>query len=152
MNAQDTANNVLIDLDAESQYDLLSDAGTAPVGIAPFHCYDGVDEVFVRSLRARPTPALGRKQQAVLSFPEHAVQMEQSGRLQNDGGTENARPAHEKGAQTGDDPIGGAQVRHTLAAAIEDQQLMPEQRRFGNNGTESARPCESGHGDDQMNE
>jgi hypothetical protein len=33
-----------------------------------------------------------------------------------------------------------------IAAAIEDQQLMPDQRGFDNNGTESARPCQSGHG------
>jgi hypothetical protein len=52
-------------------------------------------------------------------IPQHTVQMQQSGRLQNDGGTENTCPAHEKGTQTGDDPIGGAQVRRTLAAAIE---------------------------------
>jgi hypothetical protein len=78
--------------------------------------------------------------------------MQQGGRLQNDGGTENTYPAHEKGTQTGDDPIGGAQVRRTLAAAIDDQQLMPDQRGFGNNGTESARPCQSRHGDNQMNE
>jgi len=31
MNTQETANNILVDLDAESQRDLLSDAGTAPV-------------------------------------------------------------------------------------------------------------------------
>ena len=31
-------------------------------------------------------------------------------------------------------------IRVTLAAAIEDQQLMPDQRGFGNNGTEAARP------------
>jgi hypothetical protein len=67
--------------------------------------------------------------------------MQQSGRLQNDGGTKKACPAHEKGTQTGDDPIGGAQVGRTLATAIEDQQLMPDERGFGNNGTESARPC-----------
>ena len=78
--------------------------------------------------------------------------MQQSGRLQNDGGTENACPAHEKGTQTGDDPIGGAEIGRTLAAAIEDQQLMPDQHGFGNNGTEPARPCQSGHGDNQMNE
>ena len=52
--------------------------------------------------------------------------MQQSGRLQNDGGTENARPAHEQGAQADDEPVGGTQVRRTLTAAIEDQQLMPE--------------------------
>src|SRR5215472_13602330 len=40
----------------------------------------------------------------------------------------------------------------TLAPAIEDQQLMPDHHGFGDNGTESTRPCQSGHGNDQMNE
>ena len=136
MNTQDTANDILVDLDAESQRDLLSNAGTAPVGIAPFHSHDGIDEIFLRSLRARATPALGRKQEAVLSFPQHTVETQQSGRLQNDGGTENACRAHEKGAQASDDTIRGAQVGRTLSAAIEDQQLMADQRGFGDNGTE----------------
>jgi hypothetical protein len=68
MDAQDAANHILVDLDAESQRDLLGNAGAAPVGITPFHGNDGLDEFFPRSLRARPTPALGRKQQAVLPF------------------------------------------------------------------------------------
>jgi hypothetical protein len=128
MKAQDTANNVLIDLDAESQRDLLGDAGTAPVGITTFHCNDGVDELSLRPLRARPTPVLGRKQHAVLSFSSaHCGEMQQSGRLQN----YNACAAHEEGTQTADDPIGGAQVGGALTAAIEDQQLMPHQRGFG---------------------
>ena len=110
-------------------------------GLRCFHCYNGVNEVFFRSLRTRPVPALRRKQQAVLSFPQDTVEMEQSGRLQNDGGTENACRAHEKSAQAGDDTIRGTQVGCTLAAAIEDQQLMPDQRGFGNNGMDSARPC-----------
>ena len=46
VNAQDTANNILIDRDAEGQRDLLSDAGTAPTGIAKLHANDGIDEVF----------------------------------------------------------------------------------------------------------
>jgi hypothetical protein len=78
--------------------------------------------------------------------------VQQCRRLKNDGGTENVCPEHEKGTQTGDDPIGGAQLRRTLAAAIEDEQLMPDQYGFRNNGAESARPCQSRHGDNQMNE
>ena len=39
-----------------------------------------------------------------------------------------------------------------LAPAIEDPQLMPDQHGFGDNGTESTRPCQSGQRDDQMNE
>jgi len=126
VNAQDAANNILVDLDAESQRDLLSNAGTSPVEIAPFHCKDGGDEVFLRTLWARPTPSLGRKQYVVLSFPQHIVETQQRGRLQNNGGTEKACRAHEKGAQTGDDAIPDAQVGSTLAAAIEDQQLMTD--------------------------
>jgi hypothetical protein len=39
-----------------------------------------------------------------------------------------------------------------LAPAIEDEQLMPDQHGFGDNGTKSTRPRQSGQGDDQMNE
>ena len=46
----------------------------------------------------------------------------------------------------------GAQVGRTLAAAIEDQQLMLDQHRFGNDGTDSSWLCQSDYGDDQMNE
>src|SRR5512141_9225 len=88
-----------------SQRDLLSDAGTAPGRITTFHRHDSVDEVFSWSLRARPTPAPRRKQHSVLSFPHHTLEMQQGGRLQNDGGTENPYPAHEKDTQPGDDPI-----------------------------------------------
>ena len=53
--------------------------------------------------------------------------MEQGGRFQNDGGTENACRPHEESAQAGDDTISGTQVGRTLSATIEDQQSMPDQ-------------------------
>jgi hypothetical protein len=98
MNAQHTADKVFIDLHTESQRGLLSNAGTTPAGIAPFHCHDGLDEVFVGSLRARPTAVPRRKQHAGLSFAQHTVEMQQSGRLQDDGGTKDTRRAHEQRA------------------------------------------------------
>jgi hypothetical protein len=39
-----------------------------------------------------------------------------------------------------------------LAPAIEDEQLMPDQHGFGDNGTESTRPRQSGQSYDQMND
>jgi hypothetical protein len=152
VNAQDATNIILVDFNTESQRDLLSKAGAAPAGIAPFHCYNGVNEVFPRSLRPRPVLALGRKQQTVLPFCQHTVEMKQSGRLQNDGGPENACRADEKSAQAGDDTICGTQVGCTLSTTIEDQKLMSDQHGFGDDGTESARLCQSGQSDDQMNE
>jgi len=152
MRTQHTADNVLIDLHAKSQRNLLSNAGATPAGISPFHCHDGLDEVVVGSLRARPTAAARRKQHAVLSFAQHDVEMQQSGRLQNDGGTKDTCRSHKQRAQAEDDPISGMQVCRTLAPAIEDDQLMPDQHGFGDNGTESTGPRQSSQGDDQMNE
>jgi len=152
MNAEDAANNNLVDLDAESQHDLPGDTGTAPLGIAPFHGNDRIDEFSFRSLGARPTPARGRKQYAVLSFAQQAVEMQQSERFQNNSGTENPRWPDEERAQPGDDPIYGTQVWRTFASAAEDQQLMPYEYGLGDNRTESARPCQSRHDHNQMNE
>jgi hypothetical protein len=58
----------------------------------------------------------------------------------------------EKSAQPGDDPICRAQVGRTLAPAIEDQQLLPDQHGFGDNGAEATRPYQLGQGDDHMND
>jgi Replication initiator protein A len=44
MNPQDTANNILVDINAESQCDLLGNPGTAPAG---FHFNDGVYAFFL---------------------------------------------------------------------------------------------------------
>ena len=59
MNAEDTANHILVDCKAESQRDLLGDSGATPVEITPFQFNDCVDEFFIRSFRARRTAALG---------------------------------------------------------------------------------------------
>jgi hypothetical protein len=46
-------------------------------------------------------------------------------------------PAHEQGAQTGDDTIFGSQVGRALSAAIQDAQLMFDEHRFGNDRPEA---------------
>lgn len=46
--------------------------------ITPFRFNDGIDEFFGRSFGARPTPLIGRKQEAVLSFDEHVMETQQS--------------------------------------------------------------------------
>jgi hypothetical protein len=70
----------------------------------------------------------------------------------DDGGTQNACRDHEKGTQTGDEPLCGAQVGSTLAGAIEDAELMFDEQRFGNDGTEPSRPCKPDDGDNQIKE
>src|SRR3954454_3465831 len=150
IDVQDATNQILVDLDTESQRDLLSNAGTTPIRVAPFHCNDGIDEFRVRSLWARPLVAFGRKQNSVLSFAQQAVKMQQRGRLQSNSGTQDTCRADEKRAQSHDDPIGGSQIGSTFATSTEDQHLIPNQHGFGNNGTESTGSCESRQGHHQM--
>jgi hypothetical protein len=52
------------------------------------------------------------------------VKMQERRRLEHEGGAEKTRRANEKRAQTGAQPVGGAQVRRTLAAAVQDQKLL----------------------------
>ncbi len=125
---------------------------TAPAGIPLLHGDDGIDEFLVHTLRAGSTRPRTRKQHPVLSFLQNIVQVQQGGGPQTNGCTEEARWPHEQGAQAGDDPIRGTQVGSTLAATLEDQQLMPEQHRFGHDGPETTWPSQPHQGDDQMNE
>jgi hypothetical protein len=82
MNAQDTTNSILVDFNGKSYRDLLGDSGATPVGITPLHFNDRVDEFFIRPFRARLTPALERKEQAIFSLRHHLVEMQQ-GRWRN---------------------------------------------------------------------
>src|SRR6516225_5739413 len=68
MSGENATHDILVDLDAEGQGELLSHSRATPVRITQFHFNDCVDEFFVRSFWARLTPTLGRKQHAVLSF------------------------------------------------------------------------------------
>src|SRR5437870_4787616 len=152
MHCQNATYDVFVDLDTEGQRDLLGNSRAAPTGITPFHFNDGIDEFFGRSFRTSPTAVFGGEQLSVLSFDQHLVEMQQSRRPENDRGSHNPCRRHEKGAQTGDNPIRNAEVGSSFPTAIQNQQLMSHQRRFSNDGPESTRPCKSQYGDDHMNE
>src|SRR5258708_7461553 len=53
--ARNSSNDILVDFNAKGQGDLLGDARTAPIGIAPFHLNDSLDEFPLRSLWPRST-------------------------------------------------------------------------------------------------
>jgi hypothetical protein len=55
---------------------------------------------------------------------------------------------HEKG----DNPVGNAQVGSSLPTAIQEEDLMPNQRGFGDDGTKTTRFYRPDDSDDQMNE
>src|SRR5207244_12994687 len=78
------------------------------------------------------------------------METQESRRPQNDGAPQNACRKDKKTAQPSNNPIRNAQVRGPLPPAIENQQLMANQRGFGNDGTKPAGFRESNYGDDYM--
>ena len=76
--------------------------------------------------------------------------MQERRRLEHEGGAEKTRRANEKYAQTGDQPVGGAQVRRTLAATVQDQKLLSNQDGLGDHAPEPSWLCQSDDRDHQM--
>jgi len=119
MNAQDTANHILVDLNAESQRDLLGNSRTAPVGITSFHFDDGVDELWFGPFGPDRRPRLGENQQAIFSSAEQAVEDAAEWKTSDTTSrTGNAFRAHEQSTPTSDDTIRarrlGARLRPRL--------------------------------------
>src|SRR5262249_24100089 len=126
--------------------------GQPPTRIPSFHFHNDVDEFFGGALRTRMAVALRRKQQAIFSLGQRLVQMQQRGRLQSNSRTEKAGSTDEECAQTGDHPVQRAQIRRPFTAAVQDEQLMPEQYGLCQHATEPARVSQPNNGDDQMHQ
>ena len=117
---ENPSNHVFVDGDGESQGNLLSDARTAPGGIALLHLDDGINEFSTGSSGPGPPPLLGREEAAILSVPQGLVEVQESRRFQNDGGTDQAGRLHPQSAPTGDEAVPKAERGSALARAIED--------------------------------
>ena len=80
------------------------------------------------------------------------METKQRGRPQSDGRAKDASSANEESTQAGEDAVCGTQVGSALPAAIENEQLVSDQHRLGNDGTKTTRSREPGNCDDQVKE
>ena len=97
--------NILIDLNAESQGQLLSNSATAPAWVELFDFNDCLDEFRRRSLGPRLSASLRREQSLILTFHQCRMESEEGGRLQYDGNTEQPARMNEECAKAGDDAV-----------------------------------------------
>ncbi len=73
-------------------------------------------------------------------------------RLQNDGRKNRARRTHEQSTDTHKDPARSSEVRRPLPRAIENQQLVFGQKRFGHDRTQTTRSKEPSERRNEVNE
>jgi hypothetical protein len=76
MSGKDTANHVLVDLDSESQSDLLGDSGTTPSGIALLHLDHCFHQILAWSLWAGFGAAFRGERQSVLAIFHGPVEVQ----------------------------------------------------------------------------
>jgi len=76
--------------------------------------------------------------------------MKQSGWPQHDGQSQYPRRTYQQRAQTGHDAIRHSKVGGPLATPIQNQNLVSQQDRFGNNRTDSTGATKPDDDDDRM--
>ena len=69
-----------------------------------------------------------------------------------DGHAEHAGRAHEQRTHAGEDPIRWAEIRRSVSRAIENEQLLLDQKRFGDDRPQTAGAHEPSQGGDQVDE
>ena len=79
------------------------------------------------------------------------MEAQQRGGPQDDRRTDQPPRADEEPTHSGDDPIREAKIACTFSRTIEDQQLLLDEHRFGDDGTRAG-TSESGDCRQQMNE
>ncbi len=151
VSGEHSADHVLVDLDLEGQTDLLGDPRTAPPGIAPLHRHNGVHQGLGRPF-GTGAAAPGGKQPAVFVATQHPMEIEDRRWSEHDGRAEHAGRTHEERTHASEDSIRRAEVRRPLSRAIEDEQLLLDQKRLGDDRPQTAGAHQPSEGDDQVDE
>ena len=80
------------------------------------------------------------------------MEIEDRRRSQHDRRPEHAGRAHEQRTHAGQDPVRRAEVRRPVPRAIENQQLLLDQERFGDDRPQTAGAHQPRQGGDQVDE
>ena len=133
MGCENSANDVLVDVDTEGQGNLLGNAWASPTWIALLHFNNGTNQIRAWAFRSRPRSAFCGKQKPVFSMNQSAMKVEKRRWFHHDCGSYQSSGQHNYRAQSGDKPVRGAEIRRSVSGTIQNQQLMPEQNGFGEN-------------------
>src|SRR3984885_10219344 len=149
---ENPSNHVFVYWKVEGQGDLFSNSRTAPAVVPLLHFHNRMDEFCTRSLLAGLATAIGGEQHAVLFLAHGLVKAYQGRGLQHNGRAEQASGTQPARAPASKDPVRRGQIRRSLPGAIQDQELMLEQKRLGNEGTGTARSEQTSQGSDEIDQ
>ena len=83
---------------------------------------------------------------------QSAMKVEKRRWFRHDCGSYQSSRQHKYRPQSGDKPVGGAEIRPSVSGTIQNQQLMPEQDGFGENYPHASRTNQTNKDGDDMDE
>jgi hypothetical protein len=132
------AHHVLVDLQAEGVRDLLGDARATKARIEAFDLENRSYQFLGRTLGAGAPPGFRAKQPMIFSSDQGLVESQQRRGPDCDRDFQDALRGYEYRTRTQQDSVQGAQPRGLLSRTVQDQQLMLQEKRFGNDGAGTA--------------
>jgi hypothetical protein len=96
-------------------------------GIALFKFTDQLDQLLIRSLRARLAPGTAGIPESIFEIPQGTVEAEQGGGAEKDGVAEQSSGMEKRRGQAQEEPVGGREVRSAPTVAPQDQELVLEE-------------------------
>jgi len=124
---QDSANHVLVEVDAESMGNLFGDARAATPRIAPLKFEDGLNDFLTRTLRSRSAPRLGREEIPVFLPHQRRVDSQERRWTNTDGGPLDARALQQLAPEGEEQALDRREVRSPFSGSIEHQKLLLEE-------------------------
>src|SRR5205814_3600906 len=118
--------------------------GQPQLGLRCFIFDYRMNKFCARALWAGLSKAIRGEQGAILSLAQGLVKGKQCRRLQDDCGTEQTSWWHQECHPAGKNTLPRAAIGESLAGTIQEQELVFEEKRFSNDGTDTARSEQAG--------
>lgn len=128
---EDPTDDVFVDIDAEGKRELFGDAPGAEPRIAGLHRHDRRDEFGRWAFGAGPAATIRREEPLVLAADQDAVKRHDRRGSEDDGAAQQAGGTDHRRAQGRDDAISGSQAGCASPRTTQDQQLVLEKKRLG---------------------
>jgi hypothetical protein len=124
---QNTADNVVVDFQAEGLGQLLSDPGKATARIAALELADGLDQILGGTLRFRLALGMRGVKEPEFTFLEYAMKAHQGRGFEDNGSTEEPARINKQRPEPQEQPVGRAEVGCSPARSPQDQKVLFEQ-------------------------
>jgi len=146
-----SSDDVLVDLRIQYDRQLLSDSLVPEARIPTLHFADSRNQLGRWTFRAELATALRSEQQLVLASNQRSVKAHDRRWLEHNRRADQPGRADQCGQQASDDSIGRPQGRCPSLRTTDNQKLMLDEQRFGDDGTRSTRLEQPNQSPEQVN-